>query len=90
MTRFYLHLYEQGKVVPDGEGLERPDLASAMRAAASAARDVMAADVLNGRLDLSGRIEVVDDHGATVGVIAFADVLTVIGRRAAEPPARPI
>jgi hypothetical protein len=79
MTRFYLHLHEQGKVVPDAEGLERPDLASAMRAAVDSLRDVMAADVLCGRLDLSGRIEVADRNGAILGMVAFVDVVSVTG-----------
>ena len=83
MTRFYLHLHEQGKVVPDAEGLERPDLASAMRAAVDSARDVMAADVqVEG--EPSGR----QRHPFVVRLGAV-ERLELAGREPAGPKRRP-
>ena len=82
MDRYFFHLHECGTVVPDEDGVEYASRAEARSAATSAARDIMAAEVREGRLCLGCYIVVDDKSHVEVMRIDFGDVLEIIGQTA--------
>lgn len=79
MPVFRFHLHECGTVTEDEEGVSAADVAEARVLAVKAAREVMCAEVANGRLCLSCRIDVTDESGAVVLQVPFKDILTITG-----------
>lgn len=79
MPRFYLTLDECGSVTPDREGVDLPDLAAARTAAVAAAREIMCAEVAEGRLCMSCHIEIRDDAGRQLDRLPFRDMVTITG-----------
>lgn len=79
MPRMFFHLHECGKVLSDTEGAEVQDLQAARVRAIREARAIMCAEVAEGRLCLSCRIEVQDERGEAVLAIPFKDAVTVSG-----------
>ena len=77
MPRYFFHLRDSTDEVLDPEGVEMPAKAVA-GAALLQARDCMAGDVKNGRLDLHYRIDVHDESGAVVHSLAFEEALEVV------------
>jgi uncharacterized heparinase superfamily protein len=61
----------------DEEGAELPDIDSARREAIRQARPIMAEEVREGRLDLTGRIRV-RSEGATVLELPFDTVIEIV------------
>jgi hypothetical protein len=62
---------------PDDEGLELANLAAAHLKAIDFARDLAAAAVRQGRLDLKHRIDVEDGQGEVLLTVTFADAVAV-------------
>jgi hypothetical protein len=84
---YFVHVDAIGEA-EDDEGCELPDLGAAVAMAVSAARDIMAADVRAGRLDLDQRIDIRDGQGRTMAVLAFAHALDIaLPRFRLEPQA---
>ncbi len=81
MPLYRLNLNECGVVIHDVEGIERPDLAGARDAAIAGARDIMAAELGEGRLCLSCHIEIEDAAGVIVLTVPFRDAVSVTGFR---------
>lgn len=79
MPRLYFDLHECGTILTDDEGRDFPNLAIARLEAITAARGVMADEVMHGRLCLSCFIEIRDENGTTVGKVLFKDIVTVSG-----------
>ncbi len=79
MALYFFHLHECGTVALDEDGIERPDLAAVQATALESAREVMCAEVKEGRLCLSCYIEVKDEAGAVVHTLPFNDALVVTG-----------
>lgn len=77
MPRYFLHLKDSVEVVLDPEGIEMATDAIP-RVALSCARDCMAGDVKDGRLDLRYRIDVHDKYGERVHSLPFADAVEVV------------
>lgn len=77
MTRFYFHLRDHVDEVLDPEGVELTADAIAHQALVQA-RDCMAGDVRNGRLDLRYRIEVEDEAQQIVHCLAFTDAVEIV------------
>jgi hypothetical protein len=73
---FFFDLYDD-VVVSDDEGQDLPDLAAARITAIKSARQIACAQVLNGRLNLTHRIEVRDESGSVVTTVLFGDVIKV-------------
>jgi hypothetical protein len=78
VPRFYFHLYNDVNA-RDHEGVELPNAAAAMQRAAVSAREMAAQSVREGHLILDHRIEVTNEHGDRIGVVAFRDVVQVQG-----------
>jgi hypothetical protein len=77
MSRYFLHLRDGTDEVIDPDGIEMP--ADAVRGVAlMQARDCMAGDVKEGRLDLHCRIDVHDQSGKLVHSLPFADALELV------------
>ena len=76
MGRYYFHLYDD-MVVMDEEGAELPGPAAARDKACATAREMACAEVLEGHLNLSHRIEVVDEDSEPVVTVNFGDVVTM-------------
>jgi len=73
---YFVHVDAIGEA-EDDEGCDLPDFGAAVAIAFSAARDIMAADVRAGRLDLDQRIDIRDGQGRTMAVLAFAHALDI-------------
>ena len=76
MPRYYFHLYNHDRI-PDEEGVDLPDLAAARQEAVLSARELMAADVARGRLQLDQRIEVTDENSRIVLAVPFRDTIEI-------------
>lgn len=81
MTLYFFHLRDGADVLLDPEGCELPDLGAVAGRTLAAARSLLSADVLEGRMDLHLRIDVVDGAGAAVHSLDFADAVDI------RPPA---
>jgi hypothetical protein len=79
MPRFYFHLINDLDV-SDYEGVELPDLNSAREVARCNIRMLMGQVLKDeGRINLSHRIEIEDDHGRVVETMWFRDAVQVEG-----------
>lgn len=79
MTRFYFNLHECGHSTLDNEGVLLADAAAARKKAVAEARAIMSAEVSEGRLCLSCKIEVLGDDGALAVNVQFVEALVVSG-----------
>ena len=77
MPRYFLHLRDHTEEILDPEGIAMPAEAVA-GVALNSARDCIAGDVRDGRVDLRFRIDVHDESGALVRSQTFADAVEVI------------
>jgi len=77
MARYFLNLIYSTEVLLDPDGIEMP-AEEVERAALTAARDCMAADVKNGRLDLRYRIDVHDEDGRLTHRLPFSDAVHIL------------
>jgi hypothetical protein len=75
MPRYFFHGDDRGVRFEDDEGQVLPDREDARVHAIRGARSIIATAVLEGQLDLSGVIHVVDESGTAVVQIRFADVV---------------
>jgi len=76
-VRYYMHYRNGLGLVEDEDGRELADDKAARREAIAGARDMMAADMRDGHLDMSAFIEVEDDAHRLLFTIGFADAVTV-------------
>ena len=72
MPLYFLHVRGGQAPVEAAEGWELADDATAHANAISAARSLIASDVLDGILDLSARIDVEDENGTPLFTVPFA------------------
>ena len=79
MPRYFFNLHECGHVTSDSEGAELADVPAARDRAVREARSIICAEVAEGRLCLSCRIEVHDDDGRCVVAVPFRETVAVSG-----------
>ena len=79
MGRYFFHLYECGTASLDDTGIEHDDIEDVRAEACKAAREVMCAELQEGRLCLACYIEVKDEAGAVVLTVPFRDAVTITG-----------
>lgn len=77
MPRFYLNIDNSNGVTPDEEGQEFSGIEDARQAALAGIRSILAAEVAAGRLDLGGRIDIVDSNANLLLSIAFVEAVDV-------------
>ena len=79
MNCFFFDLDECGEISAAEEGVELPDLVSARTYAIGAARDIMSAEVKDGRLCLRCRINVRTGDGSHLLTVRFSEALEIAG-----------
>jgi hypothetical protein len=76
-VRYYFHLYNDADVSDEG-GQDLPDFEAARAHAVRMARfEVSEAAKRDGRIVLSHRIDVEDEHGVVLGAVYFRDAVDV-------------
>jgi len=78
MPRFFFNVYDERTTI-DEVGQELPDLAAAREAAVEEARSILGDEALNGRIDLSHRIEVEDENRRPVLLLPFSAAVEIEG-----------
>ena len=78
MRYFYNVRYRDGLIV-DEEGSIHVNLKAAWGGAVTALRELIAADVQIGNLDLDQSIIILDETGAVLGEVGFGAVLKILG-----------
>ncbi len=78
MPRYRFNIHNGIGFVEDEEGRDLPDLDAARAEAVKGIRSILTEDVDQGRMDLCGRIEVVDDSGQSVLVIPFEEAVRIL------------
>jgi hypothetical protein len=78
MPRYFLHVNNSIGFVEDEEGVELPDLDAAREKAAAGVRSIIADEVLHGRADLRGRIDVADEEGRVLLSLPFGALVEVL------------
>ena len=69
MRRYYLHVYNSVGVTLDDEGQLYPDTAAAQAQAIDSIRSILAEELKSeSRVDLRGRIEIVDEEGSVTSI----------------------
>ena len=76
MPRFYFHLLNDAPAM-DEEGIELADLGAARQVALEAARELIAYEVMKGRISLKARIEVEDEGHRPVLTLPFRSAVAV-------------
>lgn len=79
VTRYFFNLHECGTVLDDEEGRELPNLAAARDRAILEARELMSAEVSQGRLCLSCSIVIQDGGREALLTVPFRDALVLTG-----------
>jgi hypothetical protein len=77
MPRYFMHLVDSAGTLRDPDGIEVAFETIAEKALASA-RDCIAGDVRDGRIDLRYRIDVHDENDRIVHSLRFADAVEVL------------
>jgi len=77
MPLYYLHLRDGVSELLDPDGVLMPEDAIP-GVALRAARDCIAGDVMNGRVELKYHIDVEDEHGKIVHSVAFPDAVEIV------------
>ncbi|MET0375623.1 MAG: hypothetical protein ABW128_15375 [Rhizorhabdus sp.] len=77
MPHFYLHLINGSGVTRDDEGLELPDATAARHEALSAIRSILKEELVQGQLDLGGRISIDDGEGNFLFDVMFAEAVDI-------------
>ena len=80
MSRFYFHVSNGSGFTEDREGEELADADEARAVATRAAREIMAADVRDGELDLTSLIRVEDQAGVLLFQLEFEHAIKVTGK----------
>ncbi len=77
MRRYYFNILSGLSQIEDQEGEILPDVSSVRDRAIVIAREIMADEVREGRLDLGSSIEVRDETQSVVLTLAFADLVRI-------------
>jgi hypothetical protein len=75
LPRFHFHVHDHSGVMLDVQGRELADLDAARREAIKGARSILSYEVLQGLIDLTGRIDVADPDGRVLFSMPFLDTV---------------
>jgi hypothetical protein len=75
--RFFFNLHEPGLLALDEEGMLLESFEAAFDHAVHEARQIMAEHVRAGRLQISGRIEIIDAYNITLATLNFTEALGI-------------
>jgi hypothetical protein len=79
MHRYFVNLTEHGRLITDDDGFLASGLEDARQMAVAGAREIMAADILHGKLCLSTSIEILDANRVVLEQARFRDLVRVSG-----------
>ena len=79
MEHLFFDLHECGSVTPDEFGQDVSSLAEARAEAIAAARDVMSAEIKDGKLCLGCHIAINDASGREPDRVSFRDAVAISG-----------
>jgi hypothetical protein len=79
MSLYFFHLRDGTDTLIDEEGAELPNAEEARESALLQARSIISHDALQGRINLNQRIDVLDETGALICSLSFADAVKVTG-----------
>jgi hypothetical protein len=85
MPIFYLNIRNGFGFAPDEEGRELATPQDAKAEAVKGARSLLSSEVLDGCMDLRGRIEVTDAQGKLIELVRFRDVLDILAGELPDP-----
>ena len=78
MPHYHFNIDNSIGFLADEEGRELSGLDEARAEALKGARSIIAEEVLQGRVDLRGRLEVVDRSGKVLMTIAFSEAVEIL------------
>lgn len=78
MPRYHFNVHNGVGVVADEEGRELPDVDAARAEAVRGIRSLIAEEVMGGRVDLRGRLDLTDGDGKVLAAIGFADTVEIV------------
>jgi hypothetical protein len=76
MPRYYFHICDGSAFIQDEEGVELPDDAAARQAAIVGLRDVMAAEVKGGGINLASFVEIENESRQHIETVSFTDAVS--------------
>ena len=79
MAHFYLHLHECGKVLIDEQGRDFENVEGARREAVRTAREIMCAELTDGKLCLACHFEIENADDGTSLTVEFRDTIEITG-----------
>jgi hypothetical protein len=77
MPRYHLHLHNAHVDASDEEGHDLNDLSAARAMALNGIRGFLAHEVMEGKLDLRGRIDIADDAGHILITVQFDEAVAI-------------
>jgi hypothetical protein len=78
MAHYFFHLRDGEDILLDPEGCELPDMAAIVARTLAAARSILSAEALEGRIAFNMRLDVEDSGGAIVHSLPFADAVVIV------------
>jgi hypothetical protein len=78
MARFHFHLWDGKSLIPDLEGSELPNVDAVKARSEFIARELLAEEVLQGRLPLNMRLDVMDSEEQTIFRLSFGDAVEIL------------
>ena len=85
MARYFLHVCNGNGFTEDEEGLELPNAAAARAKAIEGLRDIMAAELKGGIVNMASFIEVEDGDHKLVETVSFSDAVQMESRPGIRP-----
>jgi hypothetical protein len=82
MPHYHLHLHNAHVDASDEQGHELENLTAAREMALHGIRDFLAHEVMQGRLDLRGQVDVANDSGHILASVTFVEAVAVISPQA--------
>lgn len=78
MARFHFHLWDGKSLISDSEGSELPDVHAVEARSRLIARELLAEEILQGRLPLYMRLDVEDSQERMVYRLRFAEAVQIL------------
>lgn len=78
MARFHFHLWDGQSLIPDLEGSELPNVDAVKARSQFIARELLAEEILQGRLPLNMRLDVEDSQERTIFRLSFKDAVQIL------------
>jgi hypothetical protein len=80
MPRFYLHIKDGGRIIPDPDGIELPTVEAARREAIASAQEILAEKLKAGDVVDGQEFDICDEAGNVIERVPFRSVIKLPGR----------